>query len=67
MRGFDIKDFMSFPDGFNEKIVDDWKARDLDFEFMWGDLRNPDDVTKAVKDDVDIVIHFGAITMPNEC
>ncbi len=67
VRGFDMKNFMSFPDGFNEKIVKGWKARDLDFEFMWGDLRNPDDVTKAVKDDVAVVIHYGAITMPNEC
>jgi UDP-glucose 4-epimerase len=67
VRGFDIKDFMSFPDGFNKKIVEGWKARDLDFEFIWGDLRNPDDVIKAVKDDVDVVIHYGAITMPNEC
>ncbi len=67
VKGFDIKDFISFSDGFNEKIVEGWKALNLGFEFMWGDLRNRDDVRKAVGDDVDVVIHYGAITMPNEC
>lgn len=68
VRGFDTKnDFVTHTPGFNEELVKDWKAEGLDFEWVWGDLRNPDDVRRAVGDDVDAVMHLGATTMPNHC
>jgi nucleoside-diphosphate-sugar epimerase len=68
VRGFDTKnDYVTHTPGFNEKLVEDWKAEGLDFEWVWGDLRNPEAVRRAVGDDADVVIHLGAVTMPNHC
>lgn len=68
VRGFDTRsDFVTHTPGFNEKLVEDWRAEGLDFEWVWGDLRNPEDARSAVGDDVDVVMHLGATTMPNHC
>jgi len=54
VRVFDIKSKR------NEKFAKKYKER---VEIIWGDLRNFDDVTRAVKN-VNIVLHVGAIIPP---
>jgi nucleoside-diphosphate-sugar epimerase len=47
--------------------VTKWRAEGLGFEWVWGDVRNPDDLGKALDDDTEAVIHLAAITLPNHC
>jgi len=68
VRCFDTRDaFPSHPQGFNESIERYWRNKGYSFEWQWGDIRNPDDVATAVSDDIDIVIHHAAMTLPSHC
>lgn len=67
VRCFDTKNgFLSHPEGFNESIERFWRNKGHEFEWQWGDIRDADDVMKAV-DDVDVVIHHAAMTLPSHC
>ena len=67
VRCFDtLNDFPSHPHGFNEAVEAHLRAQDLDFEWIWGDIRDRDDVRRAV-DGVDAVVHFAAMTLPTHC
>ena len=67
VRCFDtLNDFPSHPHGFNEAVEAHLRSQDLDFEWIWGDIRDPDDVRQAV-DGVDAVVHFAAMTLPTHC
>ncbi|MEM8496552.1 MAG: NAD(P)-dependent oxidoreductase [Pseudomonadota bacterium] len=68
VRCFDTrKNFLSHPSGFNESIEHYWRNKGHEFEWVWGDIRNADDVRAAVVDDVDVVIHHAAMTLPSHC
>jgi nucleoside-diphosphate-sugar epimerase len=68
VRGFDTRnDYPTHTPGFNEALVEAWRAQGLDFEWVWGDLRDPDDARRALGDDTEIVIHLAATTIPNHC
>lgn len=68
VRCFDTRNgFLSHPNGFNESIERYWRNKGYDFEWVWGDIRNADDVGKAVSDDIDVVIHHAAMTLPSHC
>lgn len=68
VRCFDTKDgFLSHPEGFNESIERYWRNKGYEFEWQWGDLRNLNDVKQAVADDIDVIIHHGAMTLPSHC
>ncbi len=68
VRCFDTKTgFLSNPDRFNESIERFWRNKEYSFEWQWGDIRNPDDVRRAVDDDIDAVIHHAAMTLPTHC
>jgi nucleoside-diphosphate-sugar epimerase len=68
VRCFETRnDYPSHVPGFNEALVEQWRAEGLAFEWVWGDLRNPDDVRRALGDDADVVIHLAATTIPNHC
>jgi len=68
VRAFDTRnDYVTHTPGFNEKRVEDWRAEGLDAEWLWGDLRDPDAVARAVGTDIEAVIHLAAATIPNHC
>ena len=68
VRAFDTRnDYVSHTPGFNERLVADWRAEGLDAEWLWGDLRDPDAVARAVGTDTEVVIHLAAATIPNHC
>jgi nucleoside-diphosphate-sugar epimerase len=60
-------DFVSHAPGFNEGLVTELRAEGLDFEWVWGDVRNPDDLRKALGDETEVVLHLAAATLPNHC
>ena len=67
VRCFETKNgFPSHPDGFNEAVESHLRKQALDFEWVWGDIRQPEDVRLAV-DGVDAVVHFAAMTLPTHC
>lgn len=59
--------FISHPRGFNVAAEAFLRSKGLDYEWQWGDIRNPEDVAEAVNDDIDAVLHFAAITLPSQC
>ena len=68
VRGFDTRDaFASHPPGFNERILERWRADGHTFEWCWGDVRDPESVQRAVAEDIDVVIHHAAMTLPTQC
>ena len=68
VRGFDTRnDYPTHAPGFGEALVEEWRAQGLEFEWVWGDLRSPGDVRRALGDDVEVVIHLAATTIPNHC
>lgn len=68
VRCFDTRNgFLSHPEGFNESIERYWRNKGYKFEWLWGDIRNADDVTNALGDDIDVVIHHAAMTLPSHC
>ncbi len=68
VRCFDTRnDFLSHPQGFNESIERYWRNKGHSFEWVWGDIRNADDVAAALSDDIDVVIHHAAMTLPSHC
>ncbi len=68
VRCFDTRnDFLSHPAGFNESIERYWRNKGHAFEWQWGDIRVLDDVIEAVADDIDVVIHHAAMTLPSHC
>lgn len=68
VRCFDTRNgFPSHPEGFNEACEATLRARGLDYEWVWGDIRDAGEVAAAVGDDVDAVIHHAAMTLPTHC
>jgi nucleoside-diphosphate-sugar epimerase len=68
VRCFDTRSgFISHPHGFNEACEALLRSRGLDYEWIWGDIRNAGEVAAAMGDDVDVVIHHAAITLPSQC
>jgi len=68
VRCFDTRNgFPSHPDGFNESIECYWRNKGHKFEWLWGDIRDLQDVLGAVTGDIDVVIHHAAMTLPSHC
>jgi len=58
-RNYDVKVF-DIKSSKNEKLSKDFRDK---VEIIWGDLRNSDDVNRAIED-VNVVLHVGAIIPP---
>jgi nucleoside-diphosphate-sugar epimerase len=68
VRCFETRnDFISHPRGFNEACESLLRSRGLHYEWIWGDIRNAEDILGAVANDVDAIIHHAAITLPGQC
>ncbi len=68
VRCFDTRnDFISHPQGFNEACEAFLRDAGLDFEWVWGDIRDAGEVAAALDDSIDAVIHHAAITLPTQC
>ena len=68
VRCFETRNgFITHPEGFNEAAEAYLQSKGLDYDWVWGDIRNPDEVRAAVGDDVDAVIHHAAMTLPTHC
>jgi nucleoside-diphosphate-sugar epimerase len=68
VRCFETRDgFITHPAGFNEACESMLRSRGLEYEWVWGDIRNADDVMGAVGNDIGAVIHHAAITLPSQC
>jgi len=68
VRCFDTRnDFPGHPAGFNEACEAMLRGRGLEYDWVWGDIRNPGEVRAAVGDDLDAVIHHAAMTLPTQC
>ena len=68
VRCFDTRNgFVSHPEGFNEACEALLRSRGLQYEWIWGDIRDAAQVRAAVGDDVDAVIHHAAMTLPSHC
>lgn len=59
--------FTSHPEGFNEACEALLRSRGLDYEWIWGDIRNAGEVAAAMSEDIDAVIHHAAMTLPSQC
>ncbi len=68
VRCFDTRnDFPTHPPGYNEAVESMLRGRGCDYEWIWGDIRDPEEVATAVGDDIDAVIHHAAMTLPTHC
>lgn len=68
VRCFDTKNnYSAHPEGFNESIKKYLDSKNYQCEWQWGDIRNIDDVKKAVANDIDVIIHHAAMTLPSQC
>ena len=68
VRCFDTRDaFLSHEKGFNESVERYFKRCGHKYEWIWGDIRNAEDVTQAITPDIDVVIHHAAMTLPSHC
>jgi len=68
VRCFDTRDdFPTHPAGFNEACEAMLRGRGLEYEWVWGDIRDGAAVRAALGEDVDAVIHHAAMTLPTHC
>lgn len=68
VRCFETKnEFSAHPEGFNESVKGYLDSMGFECEWQWGDIRSAEDVKKAVGEDIDVVIHHAAMTLPSQC
>jgi len=60
-------DFPSHPAGFNEACEAMLQGRGLEYEWIWGDIRDREAVRAALGDGFEAVIHHAAMTLPTHC
>ena len=68
VRCFETRnEFLSHPNGFNEACEAYLRSKGLEYEWVWGDIRNASEVRDAMGDDIEAVIHHAAMTLPSQC